>query len=1063
MSCITVSFLDKEYSIPADVTTYVGLVDFTNAIRDNLVAAFNKQIAHDIGILEKDDFMVKSINDQVSKFISKLLDNDIYDKTIGDYLRDSKGYDLFFDTKKRVIHQIISIRKEKLETYRSGVQDAINKKEASVTGLDFGIISGSFVNHMIYAYMDASKQTKQEQEALKTYRSEIAELDKTAEAYDHQENDYIKNNVIPAMNTVFTYFSFELLDRYISDLIRVGKFDKAALSFINLERSNDLLENLDLANNKRAVIESAFTACPFNIAVYMNALKHELLDFNSFQTAKVFNQDGKILSFFEENWGEVVFPTKFNIDYYCINILASLTGKSSIELLHGLTERYATSIVKAYSRVADMLNDKRLCRKVLGNCNEDEILTGDTISKTKAYSFVHPIVSSTIWSQLTEKCGHFDLLDRLKKCVPSLVDTLTKDEFDKNLVKYLFSAFENERRILVTEILSQRKTDAARKAEQQRKEHEHKKRTRRVAAIITTVIVAVAIFFIVLNTVIIPSNKYNEAIILNDAGDFNAAIDAFASINGYKDSDERIKECQYALAAELYNKGNYNDAKDILLSIPDYKGANRLIGDCYMWIGDYQSAIAAYGTTDIIIPDGISHIKAEAFKGCENLTSITIPASVTRVGKGAFDDCESLVDVHISDLTKWCQIQFEDLTSSPMLYGDNLYLNSELLTDIVVPDNLTQINEYAFASWECLVNVKIGDNITDIDSWAFAFCDNLKNVTLPGTITSIKESTFNGCNSLTDIVIPKNVESICEDAFRDCNTLINVVVPGNVKSISESAFAHCDNLTTFSFPDGIKTIAGYMFYPCESLQTVKVPNSVNSIGKWAFRNCLKLTSIEFNGTINEWKAINKEEEWDYEIGQYTVYCTDGQISAAQNAIFECEAGDVITFGTYEQDGNSNNGTEAIEWIVLKRDGDKALVISNYCLEQMPFNETLKSVTWENCTLRKWMNSTFISEAFSNKEQSKILSTVIDNVGNDTTDKVFLLSESEATDYFESDSDRRTTATDYVSTNHCYWFLRTPGNDGPWVHFVEYTGELGYTENVDRQWWVRPAMWIKINE
>ena len=86
MSYMTVKFLGKEYSIPEDVLTYMDLVGFTNGIRDCLISSFNKQIAQDIAVLEKDNFMVNEINDQVSKFIAKLLQNNVYDKTATDYL-----------------------------------------------------------------------------------------------------------------------------------------------------------------------------------------------------------------------------------------------------------------------------------------------------------------------------------------------------------------------------------------------------------------------------------------------------------------------------------------------------------------------------------------------------------------------------------------------------------------------------------------------------------------------------------------------------------------------------------------------------------------------------------------------------------------------------------------------------------------------------------------------------------------------------------------------------------------------------------------------------------------
>lgn len=452
MSLVTVHFLEKEYSIPADVITYVGLVDFTNEVKGCLLSSFSKQITHDVAVLERSDFMVKEINDQVSKFIAKLLANDIYDKTANDYLRNNKGYDLFGTTKQKILRQIVSIRKEKLETYRAGVQDAISQKEASVTGLDFGIISSSFVNHMIYAYMDASKQTKQEKEALEKYNREIAALRQTAKAYDEQEKNYIINNAIPAMNTVFTYFAFELLDRYVSDLIRTRKFDKAALKYIDLERSNDLLKNLELAGNKMAVIENAFVSCPFNIAVYMNAMKHNCLDYTSFQTAVVFKQGEKILTSLRESLGNSSNSQKRRLNFRSAELLSIYTNTPMREITSYMADFVFDD---GYAKTIALLSDKKQCRNVLQKENEAEILSGDKISKQKAAWLVDPIAPPALWDKLTTICGHNDLLNRIITLLPDGSNITTKEQLDAYLKEKLYEAFEIVRKELAAEIREQ--------------------------------------------------------------------------------------------------------------------------------------------------------------------------------------------------------------------------------------------------------------------------------------------------------------------------------------------------------------------------------------------------------------------------------------------------------------------------------------------------------------------------------------------------------------------------------------------------------------------------------
>ena len=119
------------------------------------------------------------------------------------------------------------------------------------------------------------------------------------------------------------------------------------------------------------------------------------------------------------------------------------------------------------------------------------------------------------------------------------------------------------------------------------------------------------------------------------------------------------------------------------------------------------------------------------------------------------------------------------------------------------------------------------------------------------------------------------------------------------------------------------------------------------------------------------------------------------------------AGSLVTFGHYEQDMNTENGPEEIQWIVLDTDGDRVFLLSKYGLDVMPYNQTKKEMTWEACTLRQWLNGEFLQYAFSTREQNAIQMTATDNSasqkysewktngGNQTTDQIFLLSYAEA--------------------------------------------------------------------
>ena len=196
-----------------------------------------------------------------------------------------------------------------------------------------------------------------------------------------------------------------------------------------------------------------------------------------------------------------------------------------------------------------------------------------------------------------------------------------------------------------------------------------------------------------------------------------------------------------------------------------------------------------------------------------------------------------------------------------------------------------------------------------------------------------------------------------------------------------------------------------------------------------------------------------------------------------------KVGGFVIFGTYEQDNNTSNGKEDVEWIVLEVQDGKALVISKYELDCQPYNEDYEDVTWETCTLRKWLNKDFINAAFSADEKAMIPSVTVSadknpdcstNPGNATKDQVFLLSITEVNKYFNSNSARQCEPTDYafaqgatgdtIFSDNCWWWLRSPGSFQGFAANVGLDG--GVNEGgVDVHKWnfaVRPALWIDLN-
>ncbi len=214
---------------------------------------------------------------------------------------------------------------------------------------------------------------------------------------------------------------------------------------------------------------------------------------------------------------------------------------------------------------------------------------------------------------------------------------------------------------------------------------------------------------------------------------------------------------------------------------------------------------------------------------------------------------------------------------------------------------------------------------------------------------------------------------------------------------------------------------------------------------------------------------------------------------------EFKVGDVIAFGTYEQDALLSNGKEPIEWIILdKREDGSLVLLSKYALDCKPYNKDLADVTWETCTLRTWLNEDFYNAAFSAQEQARIVPVMIENEdnpyygttgGKPTTDKVWLLSINEATNeftsekvytYFTDDNSRMCAPTKYAvaqgasqSSNYtvdgvgaCWWRLRSPGYKSRSAAYVSFVGSVNDTGSDVRygDFSVRPVVVVlpKIN-
>ena len=351
---------------------------------------------------------------------------------------------------------------------------------------------------------------------------------------------------------------------------------------------------------------------------------------------------------------------------------------------------------------------------------------------------------------------------------------------------------------------------------------------------------------------------------------------------------------------------------------------------------------------DVILTGGDS-IGDYAFEDCSSLTSMVIPDSVTSIGTRAFYGCNNLEGVYITDITMWCAIDFYDYYSNPLYYAGNLYLDGELVTELVIPDGVTSIDDSAFSGGGSFTSIVIPDSVTSIGNSAFYNCSSLTNMVIPDSVTSIGSSAFRGCSSLTNIVIPDGVTSIGDYVFYNCSSLTNMVIPDGVTSIGNSAFYNCCSLegiyitdiaawcaidfydyysnplyyagnlyidgelvTELVIPNSVMGISDYAFYGCSSLTSINIPDGVTSIGYSAFSECRNLISIVVPNSVT---SIGNSAFYNCN-SLTSIVIPDSVMSIYYSAFYGCTSLEVIYYYGTESDwakisiGNNNDDLTA---------------------------------------------------------------------------------------------------------------------------------------------------------
>lgn len=223
------------------------------------------------------------------------------------------------------------------------------------------------------------------------------------------------------------------------------------------------------------------------------------------------------------------------------------------------------------------------------------------------------------------------------------------------------------------------------------------------------------------------------------------------------------------------------------------------------------------------------------------LTDVYIPNGMTEIKHYTFNGCKNLNKIIIPEgITK---------------IGSNAFYNCSKLTSIELPSTLSSLEGSVFVETG-LASITIPNGVKTIPHQAFFQCYDLTTVNLPKTITRIENRAFMWCG-FTTIELPESITYIGTDAFRDCNNLETITIPSQITELSTDVFYSCSNLATINFPENLKKIGNSAFLGC-AFTSLNIPESVEEISNAAFQSCKNLESINIpeKVTVIENKLFN---------------------------------------------------------------------------------------------------------------------------------------------------------------------------------------------------------------
>ena len=609
---------------------------------------------------------------------------------------------------------------------------------------------------------------------------------------------------------------------------------------------------------------------------------------------------------------------------------------------------------------------------------------------------------------------------------------------------------------------------------------------------------------------------YRKATALMAEGNYSEASKLFSTISGYSDSDEQRKECDYLLAeadfaqgaygrartkydalgtykdsAEKekistyklagahYQAGNYEVAQGLYKELNDYEDSATMVKECrlqkaliYQQNGNYAQALTELADLE---HGNSAQVRAEcnlalgdaAMKQGNTVEAVRYYAQATTLPKAqekiyaigkdyaATNQMEKAIEV------LWLAGAYEPAQKYLIEIGQVLESNGQTLWACI---------SYIAANAEStMYAAKLLDELTnrDVAQALDAFAVQ-QDQSLAQWVMYLYGVVLQDAGRYKEAIAAFDATEEQKGNYEDCKERIAACEMAIMDAKYDEAV---DLMNLGKYSDAITVFNAILLHK-DSLVQMKACETA-------------IRDIKYDAAVvlmNESKYLEAYEAFVSLKGH-----KDSAVKA--NAILNehpqvkyaiAKVGSYVTFGAYEQDANTSNGKEDIEWLVLAKENNRLLVISRYALDCKPYNDKRTDVTWATCTLRKWLNNDFLKAAFSSTEQAMIPTVTVsadknpdhsNKPGNATKDKLFLLSIPEVNKYFTSDGARRCWPTAYAkkqgayrsNSSYCLWWLRSLGY---YQYCAADVNLLGSVRNFgdsfcDNYGAVRPALWINL--